>query len=331
MKSPSVTQLSPMSPAGERAPLALRRASAARASASAARMANEEAVVYRALADASLRAGLLAFMADIAARPSACVPDGSVVVTAVNTAHAPLLHAQVATLPQCFRRRYGALCFGEARGWPAGASCSHWPAQRTGHRLSYEVFTWLKWELIHLALLATGVRTVLWTDCDVAVLRNPFGIAVRGFGVPGGAAADLTHQTNAMHRDLNTGVMLVRSESLVRHVLIKSRWWAPGRSRDLEQVVVERLVSGNWSLAKVPYKTFASYCWLRVRPDENVSRYAKALLCLPSTLHANCLSSTAEKLGVMQAAQARFRERCGSPRFALALTPSLSPVISFDH
>tara|TARA_B100000787_G_scaffold80983_1_gene59822 strand:- start:43 stop:183 length:141 start_codon:yes stop_codon:yes gene_type:complete len=45
----------------------------------------------------------------------------------------------------------------------------------------------------------------------------------------------------------------------------------------------------------VPYKTFASYCWLRVRPDENVSRYAKALLCLPSTLHANCLSGTADK------------------------------------
>ena len=69
--------------------------------------------------------------------------------------------AQVATLPPCFRRRYGALCFGEARGWPDGVSCSHWPAQRTGHRLSYEVFTWLKWELIHLTLIATGVRTVL--------------------------------------------------------------------------------------------------------------------------------------------------------------------------
>ena len=71
-----------------------------------------------------------------------------------------LLHAQVQALPLCFRRRYGALCFGEARGWPAGVSCSHWPAQRTGHRLSYEVFTWLKWELIHLALIETGVHTV---------------------------------------------------------------------------------------------------------------------------------------------------------------------------
>ena len=104
--------------------------------------------------------------------------------------------------------------------------------------------------------------------------------------------------------------------------------------------MVERLVSGNWSLAKVSYKTYASYCWLRVRPGENVSpmqrarllcsasthpdpdpdpgqvsRYAQALLCLPSTLHANCLSGTAEKLGVMQTAQALFRERCGSPRF----------------
>ena len=71
----------------------------------------------------------------------------------------------------------------------------------------------------------------------------------------------------------------------------------------------------------MPYKTFASYCWLRVRPDENVSRYAKALLCLPSTLHANCLSGTADKLGVMQTAQALFRERCGLPRFAHALPP----------
>ena len=71
-----------------------------------------------------------------------------------------LLQAQVQPLPLCLRRRYGALCFGEARGWPAGVSCSHWPAQRTGHRLSYEMFTWLKWELIHLALIATGVHTV---------------------------------------------------------------------------------------------------------------------------------------------------------------------------
>tara|TARA_B100000767_G_C19378454_1_gene374930 strand:- start:361 stop:555 length:195 start_codon:yes stop_codon:yes gene_type:complete len=60
-----------------------------------------EAVVYRALADAPLRARLPAFMADIAARPSACVPDGSIVVTAVNTAHAPLLHAQVPATWTC--------------------------------------------------------------------------------------------------------------------------------------------------------------------------------------------------------------------------------------
>ena len=60
---------------------------------------------------------------------------------------------------------------------------------------------------------------VLWVDSDVAVLRNPFSIALRGYGIPGGAAADLTHQTNAMHRDLNTGVMLVR------------RWFARGFGR----------------------------------------------------------------------------------------------------
>ena len=151
---------------------------------------------------------------------------------------------------------------------------------------------------------------MLWIDCDVAIVRNPFGI-------PGGAAADLTHQNNAMYTDLNTGVMLVRSLSLVRHVLAESRWWTAERSRDLEQVVVERLVRGNWSLAKVSYKTFASYCWLRVRPGENVSRYAQALLCLPSTLHANCLSRTHEKLGVMQAMLALFRARCGAPRFGM--------------
>jgi len=82
-------------------------------------------------------------------------------------------------------------------------------------------------------------------------------------------------------------------------------------------VVVERLVSSNWSLAKVPYKIFASYCWLRVRLGENASHYAQALVCLLSTLHANCLSRAADKLGVMQATQGLFRARCGAPRFTL--------------
>ena len=43
----------------------------------------------------------------------------------------------------------------------------------------------------------------------------------------------------------------------------------------------------------------------------------QALVCLLSTLHANCLSRAADKLGVMQATQGLFRARCGAPRFTL--------------
>ena len=84
------------------------------------------------------------------------------------------------------------------------------------------------------------MSATLWLDCDVAVLRSPF-VALKGV-----APSDLAHQRNSVAGDVNTGVMLVRSEPLVRHIISASRWWEV-RHRDLEQVV-----ELTWEFAEDP-------------------------------------------------------------------------------
>lgn len=293
----------------------------------------DDGSLYHALARPHLRAKLRPFWESVVARPSQCVPDATVVVTAVNAAHLELLQIQTASVPPCFLRRYGALCFSEdgARGGELAASnvsCVHWPVAALAQRLSYDVFTWLKWEVLHLALLARGVSGALWLDVDVAILRNPFALLASSTApaVPPPRQKrpppslpppppDLTHQFNGLRADLNTGVMMLRSEPLVRHVLIASRWWEV-RHRDIEQVVVQRLLAAtNFSTRGLAYSAFASYCWLRVRDDEPPSGYALSLVCRPSLLHANCLQAVADKRAAMRGAVEVFRRRCGVPRF----------------
>tara|TARA_B110001452_G_C15167991_1_gene406019 strand:+ start:168 stop:1067 length:900 start_codon:yes stop_codon:yes gene_type:complete len=291
----------------------------------------DDASLYHALAKPHLRARLRPFWESVVARPSQCVPDATVVVTAVNAAHMELLQLQSASVPPCFLRRYGALCFSEAGAARGGevvasnVSCMHWPVAALAQRLSYDVFTWLKWEVLHLALLARGVSGALWLDVDVAILRNPFALLASSASAaapprqsgppPPPPPPDLTHQFNGLHSDLNTGVMMLRSEPLVRHVLAASRWWEV-RHKDIEQVVVQRLLAAtNFSTRGLAYSAFASYCWLRVRDDEPPSGYALSLLCRPSLLHANCLQAVADKRAAMRGAVAAFRRRCGVPRF----------------
>ena len=196
-----------------------------------------------------------------------------------------LLNAQTAPLAPCFLDRYGALCLGAAA---ANVSCIPWAdaaASEFGGG-EYTMLTWLKWEVLGLAMRAPSVEAALWIDCDIAILRNPFS-SLPPLG------ADLSHQRNAVAGGLNTGLMLVRSKPLVRHVLEHANWWEP--QRDLEQVVVERLLgAGGYSLAPLEYKTFASHCWLKAWP--NATKYALALLCHASTLHTNCLAKAADKL-----------------------------------
>ena len=168
--------------------------------------------LYHALVDAQLRARLPPFWTSLAAQSSTCVPASTVIVTIVNRAHAPLLQIQRKPLPPCFLRRYGALCFDDTN---ANATCVRWPARSLGVGLAYTALTWLKWEVLHLALAAPGVRAALWIDCDVAILRSPFG----GWLGAVASTVDLTHQRNSIAGDINTGVMLVRSEQLARRVL----------------------------------------------------------------------------------------------------------------
>ena len=63
------------------------------------------------------------------------------------------------------------------------------------------------------------MRAALWIDCDVAILRSPFG----GWLGAVASTVDLAHQRNSIAGDINTGVMLVRSEPLARRIA-SSKW-----------------------------------------------------------------------------------------------------------
>ena len=145
----------------------------------------------------------------------------------------------------------------------------------------------------------------------MAILRNPFIAPALGTAISS-EVTDLAHQRNSPSDDVNTGVMLVKSEPLVRQILRGSNWWE-GRLRDLEQVVVQRLLlnDSRFLMASVPYTVLASYCWLKLREGERLSKYAQAMLCRLSMLHANCLSVVKQKAAVMRGANEAYRLRCG--------------------
>ena len=120
--------------------------------------------LYHALADDQRHSELPSFWATLAAQPSDCVPAATVVTTIVNRAHAELLQIQHASLPPCFLRRYGAVCF-EGADQHVNATCASWPVRALWSKgLSYGTMTWLKWEVLHLALTARGVRAALWAS-----------------------------------------------------------------------------------------------------------------------------------------------------------------------
>lgn len=156
--------------------------------------------------------------------PSTCVPEGTVATTFVNAYHMPMLHLQAAALPRCFTRRYVALCSDtfitnpstattEAPTSPSDVSpppfCVRWGsvggadfAEKKSDGFLW--VTWLRWELLHLALLADGVEAALWLDVDVVVLRNPFDY-MRSLISSRAHAEQQTEQQTEQHAEQQTG------------------------------------------------------------------------------------------------------------------------------
>ena len=104
--------------------------------------------------------------AQMGRRPSSCVPSGAILTTFVNEHHASSLQLQTSALPACLATRYLALC-SPPRDPSDVASlppvCMQWGtaleasdfSDRPSH--AFTTVTWVRWEMIHLAL-STSVR-----------------------------------------------------------------------------------------------------------------------------------------------------------------------------
>ena len=278
------------------------------------------------------------FWQRVASRPSSCVPRQTVIASTVNAYHADVFRLQASLLPSCFLNRYGVLCSGkETYNASLPVSCiplaSSAPSDSKSRGGDFMLLTWLRWELMHLALSAPAVDAVLWLDSDVVVLRNPFVALAQ---VPGADEADLVHQVESalpeqllgtsslagvdlseifdlglFMANINTGVMLVRKAELVLRTLLLRKAMSDWEQRTVNELLASG--SRNWTTLGVPTDVFASGCWLpglgsngaRLPAGTNCSAAPAGLLQFArngSTFHANCHSwAKGAKLAVLEA------------------------------
>ena len=108
------------------------------------------------------------------ARPSACVPDGWVVLSMTNTHHAPLQRLQYERVAHlgCFMTRVVSLCYGSVPD--AFGACVYGPHVIASdyRRSQYVSLNWAKWPFFLDAFRAA--RHLLWIEADVLIMRNPF-------------------------------------------------------------------------------------------------------------------------------------------------------------
>ena len=114
------------------------------------------------------------------ARPSDCVPDGTVLLSTFNEYHLPLHRMQFRAVQglRCLMSRVVLLCFGSAAPHEWRGACVQAPTvQRSDHkRGDYHLLTWVKWTMAFHAMRAA--RAVLMIDADCVIVRNPFTPAV---------------------------------------------------------------------------------------------------------------------------------------------------------
>ena len=121
-----------------------------------------------------------ATVAAAVARPSACVPDGWVVLSMTNTHHAPLQRLQYERVAHlgCFMTRVVQLCYGSVPD--AFGACVYGPHVIASdyRRSQYVSLNWAKWPFFLDAFRAA--RHLLWIEADVLIMRNPFEMLLAG-------------------------------------------------------------------------------------------------------------------------------------------------------
>ena len=223
--------------------------------------------------------------AAIAATPSACVPDSSILITMVNEYHRPmrLLQWQRVRSLGCLLSRSLTVCAGfHDHAFGRCVSTVAVPASDFG-RGSYMDVIWFKWKLLDAAL--ASVQHALWLDGDTVLLGNPFD------GLPRSPAYPLLFQSERLCKScrcpLNSGQLFASNRSLIQAVIAARR----GKSGGVDQQVAAKVLRARrWRNHTCSLgQRYVGFCWYwrgwwrtKAPPNETARQ---ATLCAALTYH----------------------------------------------
>ena len=216
-----------------------------------------------------------AAVARASALPSSCVPDDAVLISFAGGPQAatvwPHQYERVARL-RCLMRRAVTLCFENTTD--AFGTCV-----AAARRLPTNYFKvcWIKWHLLHAALLTA--RTALYVDADCILLSNPF--------VAAAPARGLLYQFEGPGANpLNSGQLLSSDAAAVREVLRAEPADADRSTRLDQEIAHDALARAGVPAARLP-PAFAGNCW-----------WGPEIVpwCDLVTFHAHCTGTNQEKL-----------------------------------
>ena len=240
--------------------------------------------------------------------PSACVPDGGVMLSLTNKHHLGLRALQFAFVKQhmCMFDRLVTTGYNASDSFGRSVVVGEVVPASDFRRSNYANMVWAKWRLISDAL--RFARLALWIDADVLLLRNPWeALRLLGPAPAGGTAAaaaaatfDIRYQSEyrcweveparlrALCPRLNGGQLLVSNRQLARDIYaMRPKNLTNLHLLDQDYADAYILNRSNYSHAPLP-GTFHAHCW-HVRTFD---------LCKQVTHHFNC-AGTGNKKGVL--------------------------------
>lgn len=244
--------------------------------------------LWQRLLTPEVGAALRSAVAQSLSTPRPCVPDGSVLLSMVDSRQGALRPLQFERVRRigCFMARVVSLCWNHTDGY--GTCVTAQPMRRADSVESYHFACWAKWAMLLVAL--TPARQALFLDADVLVLRNPFAEPV----VSSGSCARelLLHQYEGPGTNpLNGGQLLTCSARAVRTVLLAMPKRFDGDT-PLDQVVAHAALQGPGHYTRRLPAAFAGNCWFG--PAHSPP------WCGLVSFHAHCTASLAEKLARMR-------------------------------
>ena len=190
--------------------------------------------------------------------PSACVPDGWLMIGITNDHTRNLTNIRSSRLPRCASVRSLIYDASDSCASTANTHCGSVLRPSNFRHDDYDQFCWIKWRLVRDAM--RSARAVFYADADVVFFQNPW---------PSVAASwtyDIVHQSAGLkdRKRMNGGLFVVHSLKFAEFALSQQPATF-NNSNALDQTIIydAMLKSGRFRHNSLSQSQFRSHCWTR--------------------------------------------------------------------